>query len=227
MFRRDDGTVTPGYRNFRGSVESTGQFALNQKWVWGWDAVSSPTRPFSPTTTFDPRDADRPFQTGLTEGTSQLYLTGKGDRSHFDIRAQHFYGSRNSITRGAADFHPVMDYKYIFGQPVLGGELGYKLNLTSLSRRDASFDPITRSRKPTTLCNPLSADPAVENTSNCLLRGVSGTCSRFSAEANWKRSITDSFGQLPMSFAYVRADVASMDIRPDPGVSNYLDIGES
>jgi len=39
VFRRDDGTVTPGYRNFRGSVESTGQFALNQKWVWGWDAV--------------------------------------------------------------------------------------------------------------------------------------------------------------------------------------------
>ena len=119
-----------------------------------------------------------------------------------------------------------MDYKYIFGQPVLGGELGYKLNLTSLSRSDASFDPITTLAQTNALCSPLSADPAVKNTSNCLLRGVPGTYSRFSAEVNWKRSITDSFGQIFTPFAYVRADVASMDIRPDPGVANYIDAGE-
>ncbi|MBZ0147237.1 MAG: LPS-assembly protein LptD, partial [Pseudorhodoplanes sp.] len=47
------------------------------------------------------------------------------------------------------------------------------------------------------------------------------------AEVTWKRSITDSFGQVFTPFAYVRADVASMDVRPDPGVSNYIDTGES
>ena len=30
--------------------------------------------------------------------------------------------------------HPVLDYSYTFGQPVFGGELGYRINLTSLSR---------------------------------------------------------------------------------------------
>ena len=34
-FRHDDGTPTPGYRDWRGSVESAGQFALNNKWVVG------------------------------------------------------------------------------------------------------------------------------------------------------------------------------------------------
>ena len=29
----------PGDRQFRGGVETKGQFALNDKWVWGWDGV--------------------------------------------------------------------------------------------------------------------------------------------------------------------------------------------
>ncbi|MGH7225126.1 MAG: LPS-assembly protein LptD, partial [Gemmataceae bacterium] len=31
--------AAPGYRDWRGSLESAGQFALNTKWVWGWDAL--------------------------------------------------------------------------------------------------------------------------------------------------------------------------------------------
>ena len=30
----------PGDRQFRGGVETKGQFALNDKWVWGWDGVA-------------------------------------------------------------------------------------------------------------------------------------------------------------------------------------------
>src|SRR5262249_42246457 len=29
----------PGDRQFRGGVETRGQFAINDKWVWGWDGV--------------------------------------------------------------------------------------------------------------------------------------------------------------------------------------------
>ena len=31
----------PGDRQFRGGVETKGQFALNDKWVWGWDGVAA------------------------------------------------------------------------------------------------------------------------------------------------------------------------------------------
>ena len=31
------GDKAPGDRLFRGSIDTTGQFALNNNWVWGWD----------------------------------------------------------------------------------------------------------------------------------------------------------------------------------------------
>jgi LPS-assembly protein len=35
----NQGQPTPGYRDWRGAIESSGQFALNRRWVWGWDAL--------------------------------------------------------------------------------------------------------------------------------------------------------------------------------------------
>ena len=40
-FIRSDGSTTPGYRDWRGSLESSGLFALNNKWVWGWDGAAA------------------------------------------------------------------------------------------------------------------------------------------------------------------------------------------
>ena len=40
-FLRDGGPPTPGYRDFRGSIETSGQFALTDKWVWGWDGIAA------------------------------------------------------------------------------------------------------------------------------------------------------------------------------------------
>lgn len=228
-FLRSDGTPAPGYRDFRGMVESTGQFALNQKWVWGWDAVAVTDKTFFNDYNLSVRQTQiDPFQTGFTEGTSQIYLTGKGNRSYFDARAIHFYGfSQSDVQDELPIIHPVVDYNYIFGQPVLGGELGFRINLTSLSREDASFDPITTTAIDGGLCAPMSADPAQKNVGNCLLRGIPGTYARFSAEMNWKRSFTDAIGQIFTPFAYARVDFASMDISAEPGVSNYIDPGES
>ena len=31
----------PGDRQFRGGIETKGQFALNDKWIWGWDGVAA------------------------------------------------------------------------------------------------------------------------------------------------------------------------------------------
>jgi LPS-assembly protein len=120
-----------------------------------------------------------------------------------------------------------MDYFYTFGQPILGGELTFRSNFTSLTRDSASFDPITLAASNTGLCGPTSADPAQKNINNCLLRGIAGNYSRFSAEASWKRSITDPFGQVFTPFASVRADAVSMHLQPEAGVSNFIDTGES
>ena len=58
-----------------------------------------------------------------------------------------------------------------------------------------------------------TADPAANKIpANCLLRGIPGTYSRFSAEATGSAPITDPIGQQWTPFAIVRADVASMSI---------------
>jgi LPS-assembly protein len=227
-FVHDDGTTTPGFRDFRGSVESTGQFALNNRWVWGWDGLLMTDRTFLQD--YNPHlsryRVDDPFQNESSEGISQLYLTGRGDRSYFDARSIYYLGfSEADVQSEIPIIHPVIDYTYTFDHPVLGGELGYDINFTSLSRGSADFDAITETALTNDTCIQ-TADPAVKTPSNCLLRGFPGTYSRFTAETHWRRSITDSLGQVFTPFASVRVDAGAMSIDDEPGVSNYLPTGE-
>jgi LPS-assembly protein len=219
---------TPGNRDFRGSLESSGQFALNDKWVWGWDAVALTDKTFLQN--YNPslsryRVVD-PFQDTTITGTSQLYLTGRGDRSYFDARSIYYLGfSQEDAQNQIPVIAPVIDYNYTFDRPILGGQVNYNLNFTSLTRQEADFNAISQAAFSTGSCAP-TADTA-KTPSNCLLRGIPGSYSRFSAEVNWKRSITDQFGQVFTPFASVRADAASMNIKNQPGVSNFINVGES
>jgi LPS-assembly protein len=229
FLREGGGPPTPGYRDFRGTLESTGQFALTDKWVWGWDAVLPSDATFYQDyglTTYQ-RTSD-PLRTGVIEGISQLYVAGRGDRSYFDARGIYYYGfSEADVQKQIPVIHPVVDYNYTFGRPVLGGELGYRVNLTSLSRDTASFDPISSAAFASRGCSPASADPAVKIPANCLLRGIPGSYSRLSVDTKWKRTFIDPYGQTFTPFAILRADAATASIQPQPGVSNFMLPGET
>jgi len=228
-FLRSDGTYTPGFRDWRGSLESTGLFAINNNWVWGWDGTVLSDRTFLQD--YNPRLSryriTDPFTQTTSEAISQLFISGKGNRSYFDARTIYYFGFSDADAQGQIPvIHPVIDYNYVFDRPILGGELAYRVNFTSLTRQDADFDPITQSALLNGTCTQ-TANPAIKNTSSCLLRGVPGTYSRFSAEMTWRRSITDSFGQVFTPFASVRADAGAMDIKNDPAVANFIPTGDS
>jgi len=220
----NSGGGTPGYRDWRGSVESDGQFALTNRWVLGWDAllVSDQTYLQNYNQTLSRYHIVDPFQTGIADaGISQAYLSGKGNRSYFDIRSMYFYGfSQADVQKQIPVIHPVIDYDYVFEHPVLGGEVGYNINFTSLTRSQAEFDAITQSANCTN-----TADPAIKN--NCVLRGIPGDYNRFSTQAQWRRSITDSYGQVFTPFVSLRADAATAHIDNDPGVSSYYNTGDT
>lgn len=229
-FIRGDGSTTPGYRDWRGSLESTGLFALNNKWVGGWDVALLSDRTFLQD--YNPnlsryRVTD-PFQNPTNDAAvSQLFLTGKGNRSFFDARTIYYLGFSESDSQSQIPIiHPVIDYNYTFDRPILGGEFGYRVNFTSLNRRDADFDPVTQSALNNGTCTQ-TANPAIKNTANCLLRGFPGNYNRFSTEAQWRRSITDPFGQVFTPFASVRVDTAAMHVDNQPGVSNFLSPGDT
>ena len=226
------GEPTPGNREFRGSFESSGQFSLSDKWGWGWDIIAPTDKTFYQDYNKTRLQTKDLIKNPPSEGVSQVYLTGRGDRSYFDVRSMYFYGFSEFDNQGQIPVvHPVLDYMYTFGQPILGGELSYKVNLTSLSRDEASFNAIRRTAFTTDgidKCSLPTADPAaIRWQQDCLLRGFPGTYSRFSAETTWRRTFTDPYGQVFTPFASLRGDVASLRVEDQPGVDEFLPPGSS
>jgi LPS-assembly protein len=227
-FASRDGPDSPTANTFRGAIETAGQFALNDKWVWGWNGLlvtdtqfmyDYQLRQFS--SAFDP------FQTGVAaQGVSQLYLSGAGERSYFDVRSIYYYGFSEQDTQAQIPIiHPVLDYSNVLGQPVLGGEFSYKFNLTSLSRQQAEFQAVTESAQASGACSSPTADTAVP--ANCLLRAIPGDYSRASAEVDWRRTVVTDNGQMITPFFQLRGDVASLNVDNQPGVANYIATGQS
>ena len=222
------GTGSDANRDWRGSVESHGQFAINHKWVWGWDALLLSDKYFLQD--YRPglsRYNGDPNSLSVTsEGITQAYIAGRGDRSYFDARSIYYLGfSGSDVQDQIPVIHPVIDYAYTVDHPVVGGELSFDTNFTSLSRTQANFEAVTQAASNSGACN--TADTAVKNSSNCVLRGFPGSYNRFSAKARWRKDITDKFGQVWTPFASVRVDTAAVHVDNDPSVSNYLAPGNS
>lgn len=228
-FANKFGADSPGDRVFRGTFDTTGQFSLNNQWVWGWDGTVVTDKmviaDYGLRSYFALLD---PFKSGGLETVSQLYLTGRGDRSYFDARMMYFYGLSWSDNQAQLPIvHPVIDYKNKLGQPLFGGELTYRVNITSLSRDQADFDAISQTAVTSGQCDRLTADPTVKTPTDCILRGFPGTYSRGSAEVTWRKTMIDPWGQKWTPFAMVRADIASLSVRDETGVANYLPTGDS
>jgi LPS-assembly protein len=217
----------PGDRQFRGGIETKGQFALNDKWVWGWDGVLLTDYYFmSDYRLAQYKDPLGSFLSLPTEAISQLYLTGVGNRSYFDARTI-YYLSFSGFQQNVPVIHPVVDYSNVLNSPIFGGEVSYKTNFTSLTRNDAVFDPITTLANTNSLCTTVSADPLARLPTQCLLRGMPGTYTRLTGEAQWRRSFTDSAGEIWTPFASIRADAIDASISNQPGVSNFLPVGDT
>jgi len=194
-----DGSVSPGDREFRGSIETAGRFRINDRWYWGWDGTLVTDKYFL-------SDYSTASEGRSSERISQIYLTGQGDRSYFDMRAMGFIGFGRTDTRDELPvIHPVMDYSRVLETPVLGGEVGFNANFVSLTREQADFSPTNLTAKELDTC---STSP---NPSNCIMRGMSGDYTRFSTELHWRRTITNPWGVVIKPFASARADIATRD----------------
>ena len=230
-YLRSDGTPTPGYRDFRGSIETTGQFALSDKWTWGWDGIL-PTDP-----TFFQNYGLSTYQRGSN------ILVERPDRGRVAAlprrpwRPQLFRYARHLLLRlfrsrrAERKFRASIRWSitsYVFGQPVLGGELSYRTNLTSLSRSSARFQSdLARGIRQ----RPLRAHHRRPGRERCppivCSAAFRAAYTRVSGEMQWKRSITDSFGQVFTPFVKLRADAAAISVTNSPGVANYLAPGDS
>lgn len=167
------------YAGWRGSLATKGTFSLSSWWSFGWDV------------TVESDDAFRRFykldNIYLTDRVNSVFLNGQFDRNYFGMT---FYqlggllldGSNQSSSRAL----PVIDYDYIFADPVLGGELGWSTNALALTR-----------------------DHAVNG-------GSSETYDHIKSELKWRRRLIDAAGISYTPFGNLRGDAFYFDNAVNP-----------
>ena len=122
-------TATSDDAGWRGSVQTKGQFSLSSWWRFGWDV------------TVDSDDSFRRFYQLdpilQTDRVNTVYLQGMSGRNYFSAKLYQFGGLLLTDTPYSNSWvHPVIDYNYILGSPVLGGELSFTAHARAMTRSD-------------------------------------------------------------------------------------------
>ncbi|MTI05402.1 LPS-assembly protein LptD [Roseibium denhamense] len=182
---------------WRGALNSVASFSLSENWTFGWNATYKSDRAFFKDYSFT--------SFGDNNETSEIFLEGRSDRNALTVRTYAFQISQSDYEDSNFDANgfspvgtslqdkqplvlPVIDYDYVFADPVLAGELALTANFTSLTRDETdafSIDGGTTAR----------------------FRGVDGTFSRLSMKGDWRRTFIGPLGQSFTPFAYMRGDL--------------------
>ena len=177
---------------FRGSLKTTGDFSLSSWWRFGWDI------------TLESDDSFRRFykldNILQTDRVNTVFLQGQSERNYLAVTGYHFGGlllSDQDVSESRV--HPVLDWNYIVGAPVLGGELSWDVNAISFSRDQDFQDNLTVQRR------------------------VDSTVHRASANINWRRKLTDQIGITYTPFANLRGDAITYENVVNPQDDSLID----
>ncbi len=127
----DEEPANLGDKGWRGSLQTKGQFSLSSWWRYGWDITLESDEAFRRDYRLDPIIQ--------TDRVNVAYLQGISERNYFGANLYHFGGlliDDTSISNSRV--HPVIDYNYIWGNPVAGGELSFKAHTRAMTRTDGT-----------------------------------------------------------------------------------------
>ncbi|WP_305985016.1 LPS-assembly protein LptD [Roseibium sp. MMSF_3544] len=181
---------------WRGAVNSTASFAISQDWTLGWNITYKSDRQFFNDYSMASFGGGNP---------SEIFFEGRNDRNLLSVRAYAFQISQEDYQDSEFDaigfspvgsslqdkqplVLPVIDYDYVFSDPILAGELSLAANFTSLTRDETDAFSVDGGTTPK-------------------FRGVDGTFSRLSLQGDWRRTFIDPLGQTFTPFAYMRGDL--------------------
>ena len=127
----DDSAPAINDQGWRGSIQTKGQFSLSSWWRYGWDITVESDEAFRRFYHLDP--------ILQTDRVNVAYLQGMSERNYFGANLYHF-GSLllNDADVANARVHPVIDYNYIVGSPIVGGELSFAAHARAMTRTDGT-----------------------------------------------------------------------------------------
>ncbi len=227
-----------GDRDFRGSIESTGKFFINQNWKYGWDVALFSDKYFVQDYNVRSSSLGSDY---IRESISTAYLTGQGDRSYFNLEGYRIVGLSNfDFNKQQPLVLPTVDYNRTFGlSPAatggVGGEVNVDFNLTSLSRTAAAYQStgtrlLDSAFSLYDVCPASSAPNALLpnfKPPSCFLRGIAGDYSRASAQVTWQRKFIDPIGEVWKPFAFVRADGSWLNLNESDSFTFTSGAGQS
>ncbi|MEQ1698180.1 MAG: LPS-assembly protein LptD [Hyphomicrobiaceae bacterium] len=173
------------YDGWRGSLQTKGLFSLSSWWKFGWDV------------TVESDDTFRRFykldNILVTDRVNTVFLEGQSERNYFGMRFYQFGGLLLSDkATSESKVHPVIDYDYVFADPIMGGELAWKSNVLSLTRE------------------------------NALLGNKTESYNHAKTELAWRRRLTDGLGITYTPFGSVRGDAYYLDNAINPQSGNLI-----
>jgi LPS-assembly protein len=205
-----------GFRE-RGSIESSGNFLLNDMWQFGWNGTWMSDKFFLNDYRLQGINFDNFY---FQDVISSVYLRGQSAQSFFDLSAYHFEGTTASddnrtLPVAAA---PVFDFNRVINVPAdrtygIGGELTIDSNVASIDQTNAAFQStglqtFDNAYHLYNVCETQVGSTFVNTyfPGKCMLRGIAGDYTRATGQLSWQRSYIDPIGEVWKPFLFGRLD---------------------
>jgi len=173
----------------RGMVGTTGEFAINSRWTFGWDVMAQTDKNFSRTYSITGFDD--------TVRRNEVYLSGLNDRNYLDLRVMKFDVQEKAADGSGRDAEqpwvlPSVDYEIVAPQPIAGGELAFNLNARGISRG-------------------MTDQRGTFGDTGFATRGVEGKTARITADSEWKRTFVTRGGLMVTPIVAAQGDTSFID----------------
>jgi LPS-assembly protein len=227
-----------GDQRLRGSIETKGNFLLNDMWQFGWNGTWMSDKFFLNDYRLQGIDFDNFYYQDVV---SSVYLRGQSDQSYFDLSAYHFEGTTaNDDNRTLpVAVAPVFDYNRVIDVPAdrtngLGGELTVDANVANIDQTNAAFQStglqtFDNAYHLYNVCQTPVGTTSVNTyfPGQCLLRGIAGDYTRASAQVSWQRSYIDSIGEVWKPFVFARLDGEATELNETGSITYASSSGVS
>jgi LPS-assembly protein len=227
-----------GDTRLRGSIQTTGNFFLNDMWQLGWNGTWLSDKFFLNDYRLQGINFDNFY---FQDIISSVYLRGQAGQSFFDLSAYHFegttaYDDNRTLPTAVA---PVFDYNRVINVPAdrtngLGGELTIDANVANINQTNAAFQStglqtFDQAFHLYNVCET-QVGTTVVNTyvpGKCLLRGIAGDYTRASGQVSWQRGYIDPIGEVWKPFLFARLDGEATELNETGSITYASVLGTS